>query len=137
MRHEVESVVAEYGWTRGALHKLSKLDSFVKESHRMNAISSCQCTLPPFDFFYINFTSLSVLMVRETLEDLILSDGTLISRGTHVGIASGAISMSEVHKFMIAQAKTDTFFRSITKVQIPSKGLGSLRCVKVTESLTP
>ncbi|KXN87021.1 Ent-kaurene oxidase [Leucoagaricus sp. SymC.cos] len=76
MRKEVESIISEHGWTKGALQKLSKVDSFLKESTRMNPIA-----------YYV--------IIRETLEDFTLSDGTLIPRGTQVGIATGAVHGSE------------------------------------------
>ncbi|KXN84575.1 Ent-kaurene oxidase [Leucoagaricus sp. SymC.cos] len=76
MREEAERIINEHGWTKSALHKLRKIDSFLKESHRLNSVSH-------------------YLMVRETLQDFTLSDGTLLSRGTHVGIASGPINTSE------------------------------------------
>jgi cytochrome P450 len=41
MRDEVESVIEEEGWSKAAVDKLRKLDSFVKESLRLSPISSC------------------------------------------------------------------------------------------------
>ena len=53
MREEVERVISLEGWTKGALGKMHKVDSFRRESQRLTALSpgtlwvmdSChQCT---------------------------------------------------------------------------------------------
>ncbi len=40
LREEVESVTKAEGWTKGAMNKLRRLDSFMRESQRLNGISS-------------------------------------------------------------------------------------------------
>lgn len=45
MRREVEDAVAEDGWTKSALQKMRKVDSFLKESQRLNSLGSCECVL--------------------------------------------------------------------------------------------
>lgn len=45
LREEVETIVAEHGWNKLALQKMRKVDSFLKESHRMNTVSNCKLTL--------------------------------------------------------------------------------------------
>ena len=42
MREEVEAVLREEGWTYAAIGKLSKVDSFIKESLRLSLIESCE-----------------------------------------------------------------------------------------------
>ncbi|KAH9854862.1 cytochrome P450 [Lenzites betulinus] len=69
LREEVESVVAEDGWSKASLGKMRKLDSFLKESMRL-----ADGTL--------------MTMFRKALKDVTLSDGTRIPRGTLVGAAS-------------------------------------------------
>ena len=39
IREEVEAVVAEYGWTKVAMGRMRKLDSFLKESQRVRGVS--------------------------------------------------------------------------------------------------
>ena len=41
MREEVEAVLQEDGWTQAAIDKLSKVDSFVKESLRLSVMDVC------------------------------------------------------------------------------------------------
>ncbi|KAF8583911.1 cytochrome P450 [Ramaria rubella] len=69
LREEVESIVAKEGWTKAALTQMRKLDSFFKESQRMNGLGS-------------------VSMTRLALQDFTFSDGTLIPKGAMVSAAS-------------------------------------------------
>src|SRR5258708_37789496 len=41
LRHEVETVVAEEGWTKAAMDKMHKIDSFVRETLRTRASGIC------------------------------------------------------------------------------------------------
>ncbi|EMD40104.1 hypothetical protein CERSUDRAFT_45258, partial [Gelatoporia subvermispora B] len=63
LREEIELTIAAEGWTKTALNKMWKLDSFMKESQRINGH---------------NCTSLT----RVTLKDVYFSDGTLVPAGT-------------------------------------------------------
>ena len=40
LRHDVETAVAEEGWTKAAMDKMPKVDSFLRESQRISA--GCQ-----------------------------------------------------------------------------------------------
>lgn len=42
MRDEVEAVISEEGWTKDAISKMYKIDSFLKETQRLNGIGSCR-----------------------------------------------------------------------------------------------
>lgn len=39
MREEVETVVAQDGWSKASLQKMRKVDSFLKESQRLAGLS--------------------------------------------------------------------------------------------------
>jgi len=69
LREEIESVVKEEGWTKSALGKMRKLDSFLKEAQRMVGISG-------------------VTMTRTVLKDFTFSDGTTLPAGTTVSAAA-------------------------------------------------
>jgi len=71
LREEVENVIKEHGWTKVAFGKMWKLDSFMRESQRFNGI-----------------THISVM--RKTLQDTTLSDGTFLPAGTVVAGAASA-----------------------------------------------
>jgi cytochrome P450 len=65
MREEVESVINKEGWTKAAMSKLYKVDSFLKESQRVNGLSALALT-------------------RKALRDFKFTDGTLIPKDTFV-----------------------------------------------------
>lgn len=44
IREEVESVIGSDGWTKAAMQKMKKLDSFFKESQRFDGISLSEWT---------------------------------------------------------------------------------------------
>ncbi|KAF5369084.1 hypothetical protein D9758_002904 [Tetrapyrgos nigripes] len=72
LREEVELVVAEYGWTKTAMGKMRKLDSFLKESERLMG-------------------SGAIGMHRLTLKEFTFSDGTTVPAGTIIAVASNAV----------------------------------------------
>jgi hypothetical protein len=40
LRQEVETVIREEGWTKAAIDKMHKIDSFLRETQRVDGISS-------------------------------------------------------------------------------------------------
>ena len=40
LRQEVEAVVAEEGWTKATMDKLHKIDSFLKETQRVDGLTT-------------------------------------------------------------------------------------------------
>ncbi|KAJ3480751.1 hypothetical protein NLI96_g8124 [Meripilus lineatus] len=71
MRDEVESIVKSEGWTKAAMQKMRKVDSFLRECQR---------------YYGLGPTS----MTRLALQDFQFSDGTRIPQGTFVSIAAEA-----------------------------------------------
>ncbi|EAU87974.2 cytochrome P450 [Coprinopsis cinerea okayama7 len=69
LRAEVEQAIEEYGWTKEAMTRMYKLDSFIKESCRVNGL-------------------LAVSMVRNARTDYHLSNGTVIPAGFRVVTAA-------------------------------------------------
>ena len=93
LREEVEAIVEREGWSRTSLSKMRKVDSFLKETVRMEGIEICQ-SFPPFTVgitlsTYFYFRSLVGLM-RKATNDFTFSDGTFIPKGTriHVGLTA-------------------------------------------------
>ncbi len=41
MRQEIKDIVAREGWSKNALDKMHSVDSFIKESMRINGIFTC------------------------------------------------------------------------------------------------
>ncbi|KAH9895713.1 cytochrome P450 [Cubamyces lactineus] len=63
LREEIEPIVQAEGWTKAAMARMWKLDSFMRESQRLNGINT-------------------VSLMRKAGKDIALSDGTFIPRGT-------------------------------------------------------
>ncbi|KAK7058636.1 hypothetical protein VNI00_002272 [Paramarasmius palmivorus] len=78
LRQEIEPIVREDGWTKNAMGRMWKLDSFLKESQR-----------------YSNSFSISVQ--RMPLEDFTFSNGTVIPAGTIIVASPRAIHFDESH----------------------------------------
>ena len=47
LRQEVESIIAESGWTKLSMTRMRKLDSFLKETMRVNSNDSKLAHGPP------------------------------------------------------------------------------------------
>lgn len=90
LREEVDSVVKEHGWTKVATGKMWKLDSFMRESQRINGITYSQYPHQHLSTLHTNSRSTAVSIMRKTLQDTTLSDGTFIPADTLVAGASNA-----------------------------------------------
>ncbi|KAI8990629.1 cytochrome P450 [Trametes punicea] len=71
LREEIEPIIREEGWTKNAMGRMWKLDSFLRESQRYNGIGLASLT-------------------RKALKDVRLHDGTLIPRGSILLVAADA-----------------------------------------------
>ncbi|KAI0320025.1 cytochrome P450 [Amylostereum chailletii] len=76
LRKEIETVVAAEGWTKAAMVKMRKLDSFLRESQRFNGLG---------------FATMS----RLTLKPFTLSNGITIPKGTILSCAEAATHHDE------------------------------------------
>lgn len=106
MREEIEAVVAADGWTKIAMGKMNKLDSFLRECQRMDGIGLRAFLLSPSDFsmtithslitppssshFYRGIWN-SVVMGRYVFKPFTFSNGITIPKGCVIECASGAI----------------------------------------------
>ncbi|CAI6236838.1 unnamed protein product [Periconia digitata] len=73
LREEVERVIGEQGFTLGAINSLKKLDSFMKESQRMN-----QTVLMTFN--------------RRVAEPIRFTDGATLPIGTYITMPSDSVA---------------------------------------------
>ncbi|KAF9265633.1 cytochrome P450 [Marasmius fiardii PR-910] len=76
LREEIGPVIEEEGWTKNAMGKLDKLDSFLKESQRMSA-------------------SFSISVQRKPLKDFVFTNGTVVPAGTIIVASPRAIHFNE------------------------------------------
>ncbi|EJD07460.1 cytochrome P450, partial [Fomitiporia mediterranea MF3/22] len=78
LREEIEQVIKEEGWSKVAMTKMRKLDSFMKESQRLNGI---------------NLLSLN----RKIMSDFTLPDGTFLPAGSFVATNAAGIHCDDSH----------------------------------------
>ncbi|KAF9270845.1 cytochrome P450 [Marasmius fiardii PR-910] len=76
LRNEVNQIIQQDGWTKVAMGKMRKLDSFLKESHRVSGSA-------PFGVF------------RKTRKDFVFSNGVVIPAGTFMATTPFASAFDE------------------------------------------
>jgi cytochrome P450 len=86
LRDEVEEALSEEGWTKTALDRMSKVDSFIKESQRLHPAAICKSFLTCNPTRCSLSTSL-VLLNRKVLDDFTFSDGAKIPAGTNLSVS--------------------------------------------------
>jgi len=74
-------VVQEDGWTKAAMGKLRKLDSFMKESMRFSFLSSRMYPTLALSWRNLHFVCSPVGLKRKVMKDFTFSDGTTIPAG--------------------------------------------------------
>jgi cytochrome P450 len=98
LRQEVESIIREQGWTKAAIDRMNKLDSFLRESQRVHGIGSSEfpltsCSCP------INLSAycLLVILSRKAVKDFRFSDGTFLPTGTLISLPMYATHRDEAN----------------------------------------
>ena len=82
LREEIAEAVQD-GWTKEALESMWLVDSFFKESLRVNSLSYCTSLLPCPDFpTGIDQHVAAVSLTRRAVQDVKLSNGVVIPSGT-------------------------------------------------------
>jgi cytochrome P450 len=46
LRHDVETAVSKEGWTKAGMDKMHKIDSFIRETQRVDDLNSCLLGYP-------------------------------------------------------------------------------------------
>jgi len=92
LREEMEAVLLEEGWTKQAMGKMNKLDSFLKESQRLSGLSAATA-------------------YRRVLKPFTFSDGTCVPSGTRIAIAAHSTHLDEA---IYPEARTFQGFRFAT-----------------------
>ena len=91
-----------HGWTKEAMGRLQKLDSFMKESSRLSGILGCKslgCTVCLILFF--NRLVLTVSMNRKATKDFTFSNGLTIPAGYTVSVATQGIHTDPVGRISV------------------------------------
>jgi cytochrome P450 len=96
LRQEVEAVVAEEGWTKAAMDKLHKVDSFLKETQRVDGLATGSLgSLPKYEQLMSAPSFSAVVMSRIALRPFTFSNGVTIPAGTLVSIPASAVHTDE------------------------------------------
>lgn len=99
LRMEIRQTLKD-GWdkvTPASFASQRRLDSFMRESQRFNPTGECECI--PFDMqFYARFANsllVSVSTHRMVMEKMVLSDGLVLEKGTHICFPSKPMGMDD------------------------------------------
>ncbi|KAG8219285.1 cytochrome P450 [Butyriboletus roseoflavus] len=76
LREEVEAIVEKDGWSKVALGRMRKVDSFIKECQRLEGINGLSLT-------------------RKAMKDFTFSDGMFVPKGTTISAAARSIHRDE------------------------------------------
>jgi hypothetical protein len=95
MREEVESIVCQEGWTKTAIGQMRRVDSFIRETQRLNMLSICMTS--PLGYFvcYAHFHGPVVGMSRKARNSFTFLDGTVIPPNAFVSVAADYMHRSE------------------------------------------
>ena len=125
LRGEVETLIKEEGYTKMSLHKMVKLDSFIKESQRLGVNNARMFRI--FDLIVSSSNSFhSVIMQRKVLKDFTFSDGTVVPKGNIIVVPNFAMHYDEVPRPILHlrnDAEALPLHRTI--MWIPQSSMGS------------
>lgn len=99
LRAEIEEVISRHGWTKDAMARLVKLDSFMKESSRFggNAASRYRSLFSHrFRVLMANKPIYLVAMRRRAYQDFVFSNGVIIPQGVTVCVARRPMQLDSV-----------------------------------------
>ena len=84
LRQEVETILAQDGWSKASLQKMRKIDSFMKECQRIAGFNLCKsCHLVLYTTNYSRTRTLG-FMTHKVLQDFTFSDGTFVPKDDHI-----------------------------------------------------
>lgn len=93
LRQEIEAAVAEEGWTKAGVDKLHKLDSFVRETQRIDNMN-LSLSASIYSFF-VTDTVRQAILARVAIRPFTFSNGVTIPAGTMVAAPSSTIHVDE------------------------------------------
>jgi cytochrome P450 len=109
LREEIEAVIQEQGWSKASITKMTKLDSFVKETMRLSPISACTYLI--CHHYICSKNNSAASMRRKVLKDFTFSDGTTIPAGNILSVAASCIHTDPVkilHRYPRLGSRTCT-----------------------------
>lgn len=86
LREEASSVLTKHGWTRSALEKMPKFESFMRESARLSPtnLGMSNCASGP----HIRPDVFTVSLPRQLLKDWTFSNGVTVKKGSFVAAST-------------------------------------------------
>jgi hypothetical protein len=95
LRHDVETAVAEEGWTKAGMDKMHMIDGFLRETQRLDDLDG-----GPLDSFrsrtpFTDILHFSVSVTRLALRPFTFSNGVTVPPGTLISVPSGAVHKDE------------------------------------------
>jgi hypothetical protein len=92
LRHDVETAVAEEGWTKAGMDKMLKVDSFLRESQRINVVGTCPLSNSNQSYqLLMHYCLSSDGLTRCALHPFTFSNGVTIPAGTAISTPITAI----------------------------------------------
>ena len=88
----METIVEAEGWSKAALAGMNKIDSFLKESQR---VAGSDFGVSLFHVVRMILMTWSVSLMRKAMRDYTFADGTLIPKGTLVGIGVNGVHFND------------------------------------------
>jgi cytochrome P450 len=95
LREEVEAVVAQEGWTKAGMDKMHKIDSFLRETQRMDGLTLRSLYILPDTSSTDARHCVLVVMTRLALRPFTFSNGVTIPAGTLIAIPASAAHRDE------------------------------------------
>ena len=97
LREEISMIVEAEGWNKVSMEKMRKLDSFMKESHRLNGSGFGKKNCNNLIQITQVLVFFSVMTRRLAMSDFSFSDGLFIPKGTNFVVAGRGINQDEVN----------------------------------------
>ena len=91
LRHDVETAVAEEGWTKAGMDKMHKIDSFLRETQRLDDIEGCPLNSPSRTSVTDVLFPFSVAMNRIAMRPFTFSNGVTVPAGTLISVPATVI----------------------------------------------
>jgi hypothetical protein len=93
LQEEVTEVTRKFGWSKDGVARMIKLDSFMRESQRLNSLNSgTYFPAVRSTMFELNFVVLVILQrVVMKPEGITFSNGVTLPQGTTLAVPEGAI----------------------------------------------
>ena len=97
LREEAEAILQVEGWTKAAMGKMRKLDSFMRESQRLNGISgsTLNSCLGQIQRLTLRWFSILASVMRKTLTSIKFSNGAVIPPNSFIVAAATGTHLDE------------------------------------------